>query len=108
MFNWIKQLFSLEERKASTIMSVFIMFSIVGVYMIKIIGDVPINLTTIILTLAGIIGGVNSISGITDMIKSNRDKKNNNSEIDPSVINTNSSNPINYNSDSNSGINGNV
>ena len=108
MFNWIKQLFSLEERKTSTIMFVFIMFSLVGVYMIKIIGDVPLNLTTIILTLAGIIGGVNSIVGITNMVKCSRENKNNISEIDPSVINTNSSNPINYDADSNSDINRNV
>jgi hypothetical protein len=104
MFEWFKNLFSLEERKASTIMSVFIMFSCVGVYMIKVIGDVPINLTSIILSLAMIIGGVNSISGISDIIKMGKEKSKNTNlqETDSSVINTNSD------SNSDSDINGNV
>ena len=76
MIDWIKGLFSLEERKASTVMMAFIFFCGVGAYMIKINGDIPSNITTILLTFGGIVGGVNSLPNIANIITASKGQNN--------------------------------
>lgn len=59
MGNFIKNIFSLEERKASTVMLSYIAFSTVGVYLLFKTGNIPSPLSYIIISLAGIIAGAN-------------------------------------------------
>jgi hypothetical protein len=56
---WVSQLLSLEERKSSSVMMSFLAFSSMGVYILFKTGDIPTNLSYIIMCLAGLILGVN-------------------------------------------------
>lgn len=64
MKNWIQNIFSLEERKASTLMTTYIVFCGVGVYLLYKTGNIPSPLSYIIISLAGLIAGVNLIPNI--------------------------------------------
>jgi hypothetical protein len=72
MLEWFKSFMSLDERRVSCIMVMFMILCGCGVYMMKIVGDMPPQLTTLVMTLAGIIGGVNSLSGISSIIEAMR------------------------------------
>jgi len=66
--NWFKGLFSLEERKASTVMLTYIAFSGVGVYLLFKTGNIPSPLSYIIISLAGLIAGVNLAPAMMSMM----------------------------------------
>ena len=62
--SWVKQLFSLEERKASTIMLAFMAFVVISIYLLYKTHDMPDCLMYINLGLAGYITGYNIIPQI--------------------------------------------
>lgn len=78
MFEWIKSLFNLEERKASTIMLAFIAFVIIAIAMFINKGDIPDNLSNLIFVLGGYIAGYNVMPYIT---KSNKEFKDTNNGL---------------------------
>lgn len=61
MKEWIKGLFSLEERKFSTIMFSFIAFVAISIYILLQSQTIPIGLVYIVLGLGGYICGYNVI-----------------------------------------------
>ena len=61
MKEWLKNLFSLEERKASAVMFGFICFIIMGLYVLFKTQNIPINLVYLILGLGGYVCGYNVI-----------------------------------------------
>jgi TM2 domain-containing membrane protein YozV len=62
-------LFSIYEDKKSSVVIVFFVVSGFGLYKLYLGQDIPNNVTTIILTLSGLIFGVNSISTIVSGMK---------------------------------------
>jgi len=80
MGNFIRNIFSLEERKASTVMLSYVAFSTVGVYLLFKTGNIPSPLSYIIISLAGIIAGVNIVPNfLNGMSQNNLSEYNNTS-----------------------------
>jgi len=69
--NFIKNIFSLEERKASTVMLTYVCFSAIGIYLLFTTGNIPIPLSYIIISLAGLIAGVNLAPQMMSMMNQN-------------------------------------
>ena len=71
MRDFIKNIFNLEERKASTIMCSYIAFCSIGIYLLFTTGNIPIPLSYIIISLAGLIAGVNLAPVMMGMMNQN-------------------------------------
>lgn len=56
-----REAFSLQEKKISTIIIVFVSFSVIGGYLAIKTGDIPPNIATLLGSMALIIGGVNAV-----------------------------------------------
>lgn len=69
---FIGDFFSIDESKKSVVIIVFLLFSGIGGYNAIYNGDISNNMTTIILTLGGIIFGVNSIGNIVKGVNSKK------------------------------------
>lgn len=61
-----KEAFSLQEKKVSTIIIVFIAFSVIGGYLAIKSGDIPQNIATLLGSMALIIGGVNAVDSFVN------------------------------------------
>jgi hypothetical protein len=61
MREWIKNFFSLDERRVSTLTIAFFAFCGVGVWLLITTKNIPMPLTYIIISISGLIAGVNTI-----------------------------------------------
>ncbi len=89
MRDFIRNIFSLEERKASTIMCSYISFCSVGIYLLFTTGNIPTPLSYIIISLAGLIAGVNIVPSFLNGINQNNSNKYNNQYINNTSQNIN-------------------
>jgi len=77
-YKCIGNLLSMNENNKSSVVVVFLLIAGFGIYRLFIEGDIPPNVTTIILTLSSLIFGVNSlstiVSGISTKFTSSKNK----------------------------------
>ena len=89
MSNFIKGIFSLEERRFSTLMLTYITFCSVGVYLLFQTGNIPSPLSYIIISLAGLIAGVNLAPQVMSMMNQNNTNAYNDQYANTVPLNTN-------------------
>jgi hypothetical protein len=68
--NFFGQLLSVDESRKSVVVLILILVTIFALYRAKITGDIPPNCQVIILTLSGVIFGINSLQSIAGIITS--------------------------------------
>jgi len=66
----VGNLLSMNENNKSSVVIVLLLITGFGIYRLFIDGDIPNNVTTIILTLSSLIFGINSISTVVSGISS--------------------------------------
>ena len=66
MKNFLKDGFSLNEFKVSSLIVVLILFSAIGIYFLFSDGDIPVNFISFLNTLVITIGGVNVVTSALD------------------------------------------
>lgn len=91
MKDLIKGIFSLEERRFSTLMFSYIAFSTVGIYLLVKTGSMPSPLSYVIISIAGLIAGVNVVPSIMNSSGQNN-YFNNNSNYQSNTKNIDSNN----------------
>lgn len=69
-----KQVFSIEEKKVSTLIVAFIFFSGLGGYQVIKEGDIPPNLVNVLLGLITAIGAVNAVDKWVNRGKANEEQ----------------------------------
>lgn len=89
MRGFIKGIFSLEERRFSTLMLTYIAFCGVGIYLLFQTGNMPSPLSYIIISLAGLIAGVNLAPQVMGMMNQNNTNAYNNQYANTVHLNTN-------------------
>lgn len=75
---FLKDGLSLDEFKASALVLVFVIFSIIGSYAYIATGDITTNWLELLLTFVYVIGGVNMVKSVSDVIDRKKSKKDNN------------------------------
>lgn len=74
--DFFTNLLSADESKKSIVVMVLIAVSAFGLYKSQTSGDIPSNMTTIILTISGFIFGMNGIKAITNSISDTKKLQN--------------------------------
>lgn len=96
--NFFSQLISVDESRKSIVVLILIVVSAFGLYVARTTNDIPNNITTIILTLSGIIWGINTIKNIADIYTQKNNQTITNQPVEnqttQSNIDKNDSNPV--------------
>lgn len=78
---WLKDGLSLDEFKTSMLVLAFILFSVIGSYAYITTGDITGNWLDLLTTLIYIIGGVNAVKSLSEIVpKKKEDKEEDDSE----------------------------
>jgi hypothetical protein len=75
--SFIKEVFSMSERRVSTIILSLVAVLILSFYLYLTKGDIPETLLVITQTLIYIVGGVNGLNVVTKVFSSNSENKTN-------------------------------
>jgi hypothetical protein len=75
IMKFLKDGFSLDEFKTSSLVIMFIVFSIVAVYGYITTGDISMHWLDLLITMIYVIGGVNAVRGISEITSKKQDKE---------------------------------